>query len=95
MIDKNFLRKLHGSFSKADKIMFARKREEMDEVLSRLREAEIEIQELIAKKQPLMDQLEEMRQKIVPICVHPTNLLVENADGTISCKFCNKKIRVV
>ena len=80
----------------ADKNMrlaWRRKEKKMEELLENLEPLNQESLDLMSRKQPILDEITELRTKMVHECVHPTKLLVHK--GThIMCKFCNKKLSI-
>lgn len=78
---------------KKDKVMFARKLEELEQIMVQIRSYEERISELMIAKQPLIDELTVLRQQMVKICVHPKDFLFSEGDHVV-CKFCNKRLQV-
>jgi len=49
---------------------------------------------LIAKKQPIYDEMQEIREVMVDECIHPFDFL-EVKDDHVLCKFCNRKLKLL
>lgn len=81
-----------ASYSKNDaKLAWRRKKKKLESRVEDLRPYEEKILELIQEKQPIMDEIEKLRQTMVQECIHPKDQLVHK--GThVECKFCNKTI---
>lgn len=97
MLDESEAQKELQEISKfADKnqrLSWRRKKKRIDELIRRLEPFQEEKLKLLLKIQPLMDDIEAVRTKMVDECVHPIDHLVHK--GThVECKFCNCKIRI-
>jgi hypothetical protein len=80
---------------RSEKTAWKRKASNMDKLLEDLRPIEDKILKIYAEeKQPLLDEIAELRSLMVKDCIHPFDMLVLTADGYVECKFCNRKIRV-
>lgn len=76
---------------KNQRLSWRRKRKRMDDLLEKIKPIEEKILALIMEKQPIMDEVEDVRQKMVKECIHPKEDLVHY--GThLHCKFCNRKL---
>lgn len=76
--------------SRAEKISWDRKFDNMISLLAKLRPLEEQISELTAQKMPILDSVAELRNEMVNTCIHPyTHLVVK--DDIVICKFCDKK----
>lgn len=97
ILDEDQVQKELESASKdADKNMrlaWRRKEKKMEELLEKLEPLNEEMLELIRRKQPILDEVTDLRSKMVHECVHPTKTLVHKGSH-ILCKFCNKKLRI-
>jgi hypothetical protein len=79
---------------KNQKLAWKRKRKRIVELIGRIEPYEEQIRDLILKKQPIMDQIDEVRAAMVKDCIHPREELVHK--GThIECKFCQRKLKPV
>ena len=76
--------------TRGEKVSWERKMDNMVSILAKLRPIEDQIQDLMGQKQPILDEINELRKEMVRDCVHPYTHLATQADGTINCKFCNK-----
>lgn len=78
---------------KNQRLSWRRKRKRIDELITRLEPFQEKKLELILSMQPLMDDIEAVRTKMIDECVHPLDHLIHK--GThIECKFCNSKIKI-
>lgn len=77
--------------NRSEKVSWNRKMDNMVKLMSQLSPIEEEIIELQAKKIPIYDAIQELRQTMVNECVHPYEYLVDKDDHLL-CKFCGKKI---
>lgn len=75
----------------SDKISWNRKYNNLQSLLSELYPIEEQIAELVGKKQPLYDEIAELRKLMLEECIHPLDQLVHKGDH-IHCKFCMKNI---
>lgn len=82
-----------GAATRNEKVSWNRKMDNMMKLVEEIRPLEDEITSLIAKKQPLMDDIAQLRQTMVQECVHPFENLVFK-DDYVECKFCYKKFVV-
>lgn len=78
---------------KNQRLAWKRKMNRMETLVERLQPFEEKILKLILEKQPIMDEIDEIRRAMILECVHPADYLVHK--GThIECKFCKNKIRL-
>jgi hypothetical protein len=78
---------------KNQRLSWRRKRKRIDELITRLGPFQEKKLELILSMQPIMDDIEAVRTKMIDECVHPLDHLIHK--GThIECKFCNSKIKI-
>jgi hypothetical protein len=63
----------------------------MSKLLDQLRPIEEEILEIISKRQPLVDSIEELRHQMTQECIHPQEHLVDMGEY-VTCKFCDRKM---
>jgi len=76
-----------------EKVSWDRKMDNMVTLLSTLQPIEDEIADLMAKKMPIIDNVQILRNQMVLDCVHPYTHLVTHEDHVV-CKFCNRKFNV-
>lgn len=73
---------------------FARRRKSIEKFIdSKINPLENEIFEINAKLETCYDELKQMREEMVSICVHPRDLLIFKDDHVL-CKFCNVRLGV-
>lgn len=83
-----------GFANNAEKLSWRRKLKKMHQLIDDLRPFEEEILRLHAKKQPIMDKIQKIRNSMSEECIHPKEYLVHR--GThVECKFCNKLIKPI
>lgn len=87
---------LDAIFKFADKnqrLSWKRKRSRIDKLIKELEPLNEKMLELILQKQPLLDEIESVRQNMVHECVHPIDYLAHRDRGSyVLCKFCGAKI---
>ena len=80
--------------NRSEKTAWKRKLDNMEGLLDKLRPIEEKILTIMAEeKQPVLDEVAELRATMVHDCIHPYEHLVEK-EGFVECKFCGRKIRV-
>jgi len=77
--------------NRSEKVSWNRKMENMVKLMTKLTPIEEEIIALQAKKIPIFDEIQELREMMVAECIHPYEYLVVKDDHVV-CKFCGKKI---
>ena len=77
--------------SRGEKVSWNRKMDNMVKLFAKITPIEEKILELMSEKQPLFDEIQQLRQTMVTECVHPYEYLVVK-DTHVLCKFCNRKI---
>lgn len=60
-------------------------------LLDTLRPIENEILEIVSKRQPLVDEIEQLRHQMTQECIHPQEHLVDMGEY-VQCKFCDRKL---
>ena len=90
---KHELETVSKEADKNERLSWRRKEKKMQDLLEKMEPLNQEILRLILEKQPLMDDIEELRNVMVHECVHPVKTLVHKGDH-ILCKFCNKKLNI-
>lgn len=94
------IEKIINSKPKNERIAFARKLKKMYELVDSLTPIEEKILDIIYnEKNPIMDEIQELRATMVRECVHPKDNLVyflEKEEGLeyVVCKFCNARLMV-
>lgn len=79
--------------NRSEKTSWKRKQDNMVKLIARLRPIEDKILELQKEKEPLLDEISELRKAMVESCIHPMEYLVYH-DDHIVCKFCNRKLSI-
>jgi len=77
--------------TRSEKMSWDRKMDNMVKLISKLKPLEDQMLALIAKKTPILDEIQVQRNDMVHGCVHSFEYLVY-ANDHIVCKFCNRKI---
>jgi predicted nucleic acid-binding Zn-ribbon protein len=81
--------------NRSEKTAWKRKLKNMEGLLEKLHPIEEKILTIIAdEKQPLLDEIAELRTVMVKECVHPYEHLVKTEEGFVECKFCGKRLKV-
>jgi len=92
---RRLLEEIANFSTRSEKTSWNRKLDNMVKLMSKLNDVEARIVELVAKeKQPLLDEVTELRLSMVKECVHPFEQLVLHEDH-VRCKFCNRAFSVV
>lgn len=78
----------HG---KNEKLAFNRKIKKMEGLIESIRDYEQMILDIVKNKQPIADDIRELRAEMVKECIHPKDHLI-HCGTYIFCKFCEKKI---
>ena len=92
--DRQIKEKLANGPKRAEKVSWNRKRSNLKALYEKIHPIENEILNLIAKKQPIFDEMQAIREVMVDECIHPFDHLVVN-DGYVLCKFCNRKLKLL
>ena len=79
--------------NRSEKTAWNRKMNNMVSLLAKLRPLEDKILELIEQKQPILDDVAELRGVMVNECIHPYEYLLHEGDH-VKCKFCDKSISI-
>lgn len=93
-IQRQFLETVANTATRSEKTSWDRKMDSMVSLLAKLRPIEEGILDLMAQKQPLIDQIQALRAEMVKTCVHPFTHLTYRDDGTARCSFCNEVFTV-
>lgn len=92
--ERRILEAVSNTSNRSEKTSWNRKMDNMVKLLARLRPIEEKILRIIREeKQPVLDEVEVLRQMMVKECVHPYEHLVLKEDH-ILCKFCDKRISI-
>ncbi len=85
---------ISNSANRREKTSWSRKMDNMVNHLAKLRPIEQKILDIIeTEKNPIMDDIQELRKHMIKECVHPYEYLVQK-DGYVTCKFCDKRIGI-
>lgn len=79
---------------RSEKTSWNRKMDNMVKLMAQIRPIEEQILDLQAEKQPIFDEIQELRALMVKECVHPYEYLVVTGEKSATCKFCNKTIAI-
>jgi hypothetical protein len=90
---RHIMETVSSTATRNEKVSWNRKMDGMQELLTKIRPIEDSITDLLAIKQPLIDQIQDVRQEMVKDCVHPYTHLIYKDDHVV-CKFCYKKFVV-
>lgn len=83
-----------GVRDKNEKLSWSRKKKNLEaKIADELVPIEEQIAVLLAKKNKIIDEVQEVRTELVRECVHPTDYLVHMGNH-IKCKFCNAKLSI-
>lgn len=92
---RRILETIADNATRSEKVSWDRKMDNMVKLLAKLRPIEDQIVDLLAQKGPLLDDVQLLRREMVRECVHPyTHLTYDTNDGTIVCKFCERKFAI-
>lgn len=92
--ERRILETVSNASNRSEKTSWNRKMDNMVKLLARLRPIEERILQIIQEeKQPVLDEVEALRQMMVKECVHPYEHLVLKEDHVL-CKFCDKRISI-
>lgn len=89
------LESIADNATRSEKVSWSRKMDNMVSLIAKLRPIEDKILDLMAEKTPIIDDITALRREMVKDCVHPYTHLIELDDGTVECKFCNKRFGLV
>ena len=86
---------ISNNANRSEKTSWNRKMDNMVNLMASLRPIEQKILDIWEKeKNPIMDNIHELRKTMINECIHPYEYLVEK-DGVIICKFCERRIGLV
>lgn len=85
--------KIANFADRSEKTAFKRKQGNMVKLIAKLRPIERQILELMEQKNPIIDEISELRKQMVDSCVHPIEYLVYHEDHIV-CKFCERKLSI-
>ena len=93
--DRRIRDTISNTADRSAKTSWNRKMDNMVKLMAKVRPIENEIIALQAEKQPIFDEIQELRKLMVKECVHPYEYLLvvtdEENDYTL-CKFCERKL---
>jgi hypothetical protein len=91
--DRRIREYVSNAATRSEKTSWGRKMDNMVRLLASLDPIEQRILEISSKeKQPVLDEIQQLRQSMVQECVHPFDQLVVK-ENHVECKFCTKRIR--
>ncbi len=79
--------------NRSEKVSWNRKMDNMVKLIAELSPIEQEILALMAAKNPILDNVQVLREVMVKECVHPYEHLAIHADY-VECTFCFKKLSI-
>ena len=79
--------------NRSEKVSWNRKMDNMVGLIAELSPIEQEILSLMAKKIPVLDKVQVLREEMVKECVHPYEHLAIYSDY-VECTFCFKKLSI-
>ena len=79
--------------NRSEKVSWNRKMDNMVGLIAELSPIEQEILSLMAKKIPVLDKVQVLREDMVKECVHPYEHLAIHSDY-VECTFCFKKLSI-
>ncbi len=91
--EENDLKYVTKLFDKNDKLAWNRKKIKMEVLIEQLKPFEERILAIILERQPLMDEIVELRKIMVNECVHPIECLLHK-ETFIHCKFCDARLAI-
>ena len=106
-MDKDKLEKLKSNFEKAEILAWKRKQKKMQELIDgKLEDIQSKILvsfdsnsnsilDLFLARQPILDEISDIRTEMVSTCIHPEEMLIEQDNDVILCKFCNKQLKII
>jgi len=95
-MDKDKLEKLKSNFEKAEILAWKRKQKKMQELIDgKLEDIQSKILDLFLARQPILDEITDIRTEMVSTCIHPEEMLIEQDNDVILCKFCNKQLKII
>lgn len=92
--NREMIEKVIKLSDRSDRTSWKRKQKNIQKLIESVNVIEEEMQTMQASKQPLLDQILEIRNEMVDTCIHPEEFLVVH-EGNVKCKFCEKVIRVI
>jgi len=91
-VERNLFESISNHADRSEKTAWKRKLANMEKLIEKLRPIEEKILNIIKdEKQPMLDEIQALRQVMVKDCIHPYEHLVQK-DGYVECKFCNRRI---
>lgn len=80
--------------TRSEKTSWNRKMDKMVSLITKVKPIEQKIHELMEEKQPLLDEIQNLRSTMVKECIHPYEYLVLHKE-VVYCKFCEKNMGLV
>ena len=92
--ERHILETVANNANRSEKTSWNRKMDNMVKLLSKLRPVEQKILDIMEnEKQPILDDISDIRNVMMNECVHPLEYLVLK-DNVVLCKFCNKRMAI-
>lgn len=91
---RHLLEHIANFSSRSEKTSWNRKMDNMVKLLSKLPDIEDKIFEIMKnEKQPVLDEISELRRSMVFECIHPFEQLALHETHVV-CKFCNRSFGI-
>lgn len=91
----NKLEQIANLSTRSEKTSWNRKLENMVKLMTQVAIIEEKVLQIISnEKQPILDEVNQLRLTMINECIHPLEQLVDKGDYII-CRFCEKKLNVV
>lgn len=90
---RQLLEAVANNANRSEKTSWNRKMDNMVKLLAQLRPLEQQVLEIMEKKQPIIDDIMQLRTTMVQECIHPYDHLTFFNDH-VRCKFCDRRISV-
>lgn len=91
--DRYILESISNYATRGEKTSWNRLMDNMVSLLAKLKPIENKILELQAKKMPIIDDVQDLRQRMIRECIHPYTNLILKGDKIVHCKFCDKHFK--
>jgi len=79
--------------TRSEKTAWQRQYENLSKLVRKLEPIEDKLMNLTAEKSKILDEVFILRKELVESCIHPFDDLTKH-DGTVICKFCEKRMAV-
>lgn len=89
---RRLLEEISNFSTRSEKTSWNRKMDNMVKLLAKLNQVEARLIEITVKeKQPVQDEVAELRMSMVRECIHPFEQLILHEEH-VRCKFCNRNM---